>query len=357
MTSGVTRPVSVNPTGTAIARWIMVLGLSKGITSTAAQIAAQLRDTPQVQACLEHAKAAVPAATTTNSTWAEPLKRFGLADEALGIARGMSIVGAMESRMRRVPFLLNVPRQTGTGTGGAWIGEGSAVPIVSFAYDTVRLPPKRPGLAAVVTDELFRLGDRTAERTIRESTIGAHTQFLDEQFLLPSVTATDTTPASITSSAMEITSSGTSAAALAADLGAMVAAITTSGRGLVWIMRPTTAAQLAIRLGGAANDVPRTLFGLPMILSGNSPEQIALVDAAEIAYADEGDFEIDVSREATIEMLDNPTNNAATGTGTTMVSMFQANSTCFKVMRWVNWEVVRTGAVSYMEITFNGSPD
>ena len=79
-----------------------------------------------------------------------------------------------------------------------------------------------------------------------------------------------------------MTSTGTTAAALTTDFGNPIAAITTSGRALTWIMRPTTLARVALILGGAASDVPRTLFGIPIIASGNSPQQVTLVDAGEI---------------------------------------------------------------------------
>jgi hypothetical protein len=73
-------------------------------------------------------------------------------------------------------------------------------------------------------------------------------------------------------------------------------------------------------------------LGLPVITSNSanipgSPDSgrmIILVSPQEILFADDGQVAIDVSNEASIQMLDNPT-NASTGgtTATTMVSMFQ----------------------------------
>jgi hypothetical protein len=50
-----------------------------------------------------------------------------------------------------------------------------------------------------------------------------------------------------------------------------------------------------------------------------------------------------------LQMLDNPTNNSATGTPTTMVSMFQTNSTAFLAERFINWARRRTSAVAYLD--------
>ena len=81
----------------------------------------------------------------------------------------------------------------------------------------------------------------------------------------------------------------------------MLAAITTDGGGLVWIMKPMTAYKIAATIGGtAAVDIPRTLFGIPLVLSINSPAQITLVDAAHILYSDTGGFDVDISTQAAI---------------------------------------------------------
>jgi hypothetical protein len=47
-------------------------------------------------------------------------------------------------------------------------------------------------------------------------------------------------------------------------------------------------------------------------------------------------------------MLDNPTNNSASGTATSMVSMFQTNSTAFRAERYINWARRRASGVSYL---------
>ena len=53
--------------------------------------------------------------------------------------------------------------------------------------------------------------------------------------------------------------------------------------------------------------MPRSLFSIPMILSKTSPQQVTLVDANEIAFSDNGDFDVSTTDQALIEMSDTPT--------------------------------------------------
>ena len=155
--------------------------------------------------------------------------------------------------MRRVPFRTKVPRETGSGTGGAWIGEGLATPAAATAYDTLSQEAYKAGKIVVLSDELLRLGDPDAERTVRETVIAGVAAFLDAQFLTNTVTlSANLRPAAITNGATAITSTGTTAAQINADLAGMLAAITTDGGGLVWIMKPMTAYKIAATIGGTA---------------------------------------------------------------------------------------------------------
>ena len=74
-----------------------------------------------------------------------------------------------------------------------------------------------------------------------------------------------------------------------------------------------------------------------------------MLNTNEVYLADDGQVTIDASREASLEMLDNPTNNSATGTATSLVSMFQTNSVALKAERYINWAVRRPAGVQYIE--------
>ena len=129
----------------------------------------------------------------------------------------------------------------------------------------------------------------------------------------------------------------------------MLAAITTDGGGLVWIMKPMTAYKIAATIGGtAAVDLPRALFGIPVVLSINSPAQITLVDAAHILYSDTGGFDVDISTQAAIQLDDTPTDPPVAAT--VITSLYQRNLFGVRVTRWLAYLRTQTGSVVYMGV-------
>jgi hypothetical protein len=76
---------------------------------------------------------------------------------------------------------------------------------------------------------------------------------------------------------------------------------------------------------------------------------VVAINQDEVFLADDGAVSIDVSREASLQMLDNPTNASSTATPTTAVSMFQTNSIAIRAERFINWAKRRSEAVAYMD--------
>lgn len=346
------RVVSILPAGTAFSRFVMIKALARGDSLHELHLAEHFKDSPTVTATLElQTKAAVSAATTTDATFAGPLAAYGIAGEALTLLRGASIIGALEGKMRRVPFRTKVPRETGGGTGGGWIGQGLGTPVAVTAYDTLTQEAYKAGKIVVLSQELLQLGAPDAERTVRETVIAGVAAYLDAQFLTNTVTlSADLRPAAITNGATAVTSTGTTAAQITADLVGLLAAITTTGASLVWIMRPLTAARIASTLGIAATGLPASLFGLPVVLSANSPQQITLVDAAQILYSDDGGFDVSISTEAAIEM-DSVASDPPVA-ATVITSLYQRNLFGVRVLRWLAYLRAQTGAVAYMTVTY-----
>ena len=131
----------------------------------------------------------------------------------------------------------------------------------------------------------------------------------------------------------------------------MLAAITTSGGGLVWIMKPMTAYRIAATIGGtAAVDIPRTLFGIPLVLSINSPAQITLVDADCILYSDTGGIDVSISNQAAIQVDDAPANPPVAAT--VIESLWPRNLFGVRVTRWLAYLRAQTGAVTYMTVAY-----
>jgi HK97 family phage major capsid protein len=348
------RRVSSLPDGTAFSRFVMALAAANGSYSNARFLSEKFIDSPQVGATFDLlTKAAVPAGSTSDASFAGPLAMHGISREALQLVRGKSIIGALEGKMRRVPFRTKVPRETGSGTGGAWIAEGNSVPVAASAFDTLSQEIYKAGKIVVLTKELLKLGDPSAERTVRETVSAGVAAFLDAQFLTPTVTlSAGLRPAAITNGATAVPSTGSTAAQISADLAALLAAISTDAESLVWIMRPTTAATIAMRLAGTGTptDLPRTLFGAPVIVSRNSPAQITLIDAGHVLYSDDGGMDIDTTDQAALQQSDTP--NDPWQEGDVVTSLWQRDLWAVRVVRWIAYLRAQNGSVSYMSVSY-----
>jgi HK97 family phage major capsid protein len=352
MSSVVTRPISLTERGTSLARLIMALGNSRGDMYRAELAASGWKDTPEVLATLQswRAKAAVPSGSTSDATFAGPLSLHGIGQEAITLMRGMSVIGALEGRMRRTPLRVSIARETGTGITGGWVAPGNAIPVQKTAFDSVLQEHFKFAVIIPLSRELIELSNPSAEATIRTSILGGLASALDNQFLLASVAVSaGVNPASVTNGSTEITTTGTTAAAIAADLAAMLAAVTTPGP-LTWVMKPKTMYRISLVLGSQAAGLPASLFGIPVIASVNSPAQISLLDPSAILYSDSGQFEIDVSDQALVQLDDAPAN--PTVAATVLESAFGKNHVYVRALRWVAWLRVDTAAAAFMTVTY-----
>ena len=82
----------------------------------------------------------------------------------------------------------------------------------------------------------------------------------------------------------------------------MLAALTPSAASPVWIMRPTTAARVTAALG-TASSLPQSLYGLPAILSARTLRRRSRCSPpTRCCFADDGAFDVSISREAAVHM-------------------------------------------------------
>lgn len=360
--------------GLAVARLARYLGLAKGNLMQAELMARQnAQEHPQVIAMV---KAAVAAGTTTHSTWAGPL----VPDESGGFAdfveylRPQTIVGKFGTAgipsLRRIPFRVGLVGQTSGGTA-YWVGEGAAKPLTKFDFERTHLEPVKIAAISVATMELLRDSSPSADALIRDSLVAAARERMDTDFIDPAKAASaGISPASITNGVTPIPASGTTADALRADIKDVMAQFLaarnapTTG---VWIMDSITALGISLMRNalGTAPEFPGltvnggSLEGLPAIVSDYVPRDSAggsliLVNAQDIYFADDGDFAVDMSTEASLQMDSAPTMNSTTPTATSVVSMFQTNSVAFRVERTLNWMKRRTQSVSWIDGTNYG---
>lgn len=313
-------------------------------------------------------KAAVEAGTTLDSTWAAPLVDYqNFAGDFVEFLRPQTILGRFGTdgipALRNIPFNVRIGGQT-TGGNGYWTGEGAPKPLTKFDFTATELRWSKIASIAVITNELIRFSNPSAERLVRDALAGAIIERADIDFIDPAkALVANVSPASITNGAANFVSSGTNADAVKADLKALWApfiAARNPPRNAVYIMDSTTALSLSLMTNALGQlEFPGismnggTFMGVPVIVSDYAPSEsggsiVVLVNASDIWLADDGQVTIDASREASLQMLDNPTNNSGTGTATSMVSMFQTNSTAFLAERYINWARRRSSGVAYL---------
>lgn len=354
--------------GIAFTRYVKALAMARGNIPQALAIAEHnkgwMDTTPQVAQVL---KSAVVAGDTTSAGWASELVyNQNLVNEFIEMLRPQTILGKM-SGLVQVPFNVRMSGQN-SGSTAYWVGQGKPIPVSKLGTTDVTLGIAKAAGLIVLTEELVRSSDPSAELLVRNDLIETIKTFMDVQFVDPNVAAVaNVSPASITNGLTPVTPTGTNLAALRADVQTLFKNFIQANddpTGCVWIMSPVTALSISMMQNALGQPEYPTLnmnggtfFGLPVIVSNSanipgSPDSgnmIILAKAGDILFADEGQVTIDASREASIQMLDNPTNDTTTPTPTSMVSMFQTNSVAIRAVRFVNWKKRRSTAVTYIK--------
>jgi HK97 family phage major capsid protein/HK97 family phage prohead protease len=313
-------------------------------------------------------KATVEAGTTLDSTWAAPLVDYqNFAGDFIEYLRPRTVIGQFGTNgipsLNRIPFNVRIAGQT-TGGNAYWVGEGAPKPLTQFDFNATELRWNKIATIAVLTNELIRFSDPSAERLVRDGLAAAVIERADVDFIDPDKAAVaNVSPASITNGIAPIPSSGNTAEDIRADIQALWApfiAARNPPRSAVYLMDSTTALALSMMQNPLGqSEFPGltmnggTFMGVPVIVSDYLPVDssggmVILLNASDIWLADDGQVTIDASREASLQMLDNPTNNSATGTATSMVSMFQTNSTAFLAERYINFARRRASAVAWL---------
>lgn len=262
--------------------------------------------------------------------------------------------------LRRVPFRTALGVQTLAG-GGAWVGEGKPKPLTAFNVDKTFLEPLKCANIVVLTEELLAGASYSAETLVRDEMTNALVALIDDSFIDPTnAGSSNIEPASIAYGAISIAASGTGDADdVRLDIRNLLQVFVNNnmdGSTPVLVMRTGTAlgASFSINALGQAEFPNISMSGgnimnIPVVTSQAVPSGVVVaVLPSEIYYADDGGFMVDVSREASLQMLDNPTNDTVSPTATSMVSLWQTNSVGFRCERILNWARRRSNAAVYL---------
>ncbi len=310
-------------------------------------------------------RAAIAAANTTDSAWAGPLVVYqNLQNEFIELLRPASIIARIPG-LRRVPFNTKLPRGL-TGNTAYWVGQGSPINVSAGSFDTVTLDFAKSAGLTFQTKELMRLSQPNSDQLLTDNLVEAITYLVDRDFLDPTKTAvTGVSPASITNGATSITPTGSTADAFRADFGSLLAAYTSTNQSLAGLVFVTTQTQ-AMRLSLMRNDLGQrefpdinanggTIEGFSVVTSENiaaptgSPADGTLfvaLNARDILLADDGQVEVDVSTEASIQADSAP--DSPQTASTVYMSLWQNDMVGIRCTRMINWKAARSTSVAYI---------
>jgi HK97 family phage major capsid protein/HK97 family phage prohead protease len=355
--------------GIRMARFVRCLGLAHKEKVDIMRVAKALygeRD-PEIVGFIQKAAGTAIGAlnTTTDSAL---IGNEGIIGDFVEFLRAQTIIGKFGAggipSLRSIPFRVPLVSQSSGGTA-YWVGEGDGKPLTKPGFARTELAPLKVAAITVATMELLRDSSPAAERMLRDDLAAAVAARLDVTFVSPSVAAVNgVSPASITNGAEVITSAATTDAdAIRNEVRSVMLKFVnalnplTSG---VWIMGSSTALALSMMVNTLGqSEFPGininggTFMGLPVLVSDHVTDYVVLVNASDIWFGDEGGLQIDMSDQASLQMVagddEGSTQSSVTPTATSVVSMFQTNSVAFRAERTMNWARRRTSAVAYIE--------
>lgn len=320
-------------------------------------------------------KTAVAPATTTDSTWAGPLVYNETIADFVDYLRPRTIIGQFGvgniPSLNRVPFNMRQIAET-SAMSGYWVGQGKPKPLTKAGYVAQTLGFAKVAAITVDTEELLRFANHptiSAETAMRDGLTRALVAKIDTSLLDPALAAVSgVNPASLTNGLSLGSSAGNTADDVRTDVLALIAAVSAIGLGttrnvdvrdIVLIMPPGVALALSLMYTTVGvRSFPDitvnggTLAGFPVLVSNYAAQAgygnlVVAVVASEINLADDGQVTVDMSREASLEMNDAPTQSGTTGVS--LVSLWQDNLVAFRAERYINWGLRRSGVVAALQ--------
>lgn len=226
----------------------------------------------------------------------------------------------LDSGMMRMP--LNTAFSLATSAPVAHVvGEGKPAPLTLFGADVEAQTPVTVLALMAISDSVVTGSDAGSIDALDAELRGAVAAAVDAKFW------------SLIGAGVTGFSLGTSDGTFRADTEALLDAVNVTGTGnLVWGCSPDVATR-ASYYGEYMSPLGGEILGLPALVSSSIPSgTLRLVNAVGFA-GDLADINIGSSRNASLEMKDaSLTQDATTGTGSTMVSTFQTGMTAVRAL-------------------------
>ncbi len=347
------------PKGIGMARLAIAMVRSRGNPYQAMEIAKQQwgADQPEIA---QHIKSVVEAGDTTTSGWASQLlpPAQQMSNDFLDLLRPMLIMGKLP--LKNVPFNCQVPLQSAGGTYG-YVGEGAPKPVTKPTYGSATLRFEKAAGIIVITQELARFGNPSAEMLVRDEMLKGLANFFDTVFISATAAVSNVSPAGILNGKSTTgAASGTTAARFRYDANLMIQAMVTNNQNLAtaYILM---GAGIAMSLSSMINSLGQpefptisaqggTYLGIPIVVSTNLGTNIILVQPGDILLAEDPAITIDVSTEASVEMDTAPAlgDSSPITDVSTLKSFWQNNLVGIRAEQFRTWKVGRSSAVEFI---------
>lgn len=269
--------------------------------STPEAVAAELyKGNTAVEAVI---KSTVLPATTYTAGWAQELTRTDT-QGFINLLTPNSVAAALSALTVTLNFdgftSVTVPRRgprgaTGANMGGAFVGEGGAIPLGQMSITATTLARYKMGVISTFTRELAERSTPSIEGVIRQAILDDMSLELDKMFLSNTAAVAGVHPAGIQVGATALTGTvGGGVDAVVADIKAALSALTTAGVGTRPVLLLNTQDALSIGLMQSPlgeftfrDDIANNrLLGIPIITSLNIPQgTMFTVDASTLVTA------------------------------------------------------------------------
>jgi HK97 family phage prohead protease len=261
--------------------------------------------------------------------------------------------------LRSVPANVAIKGMDGAFTG-YWTGESKAIKMSQGSGSSTSLTPLKVAALTVLSNELIRDSSPSAEMIVRDGLEEALRQVVDTKFLSADAASAGVSPAGILNGVSAKTSDGDDITSVYTDWKALMGDFITAKNteGLYIVTTPTLATAISLMRNALGmpefdgiNTNGGTFQGVPALTGDNvGAGDFILLKPSEIWRIADTGVQVSVSQEATIEQSSAPVGATDTPTAMTeaFTSMFQEDSTAFKVVRSVNFLKRRSTAVSYV---------
>ncbi len=261
--------------------------------------------------------------------------------------------------LREVPANVTIKGSDGAATG-YWVGEAKAIGASAPSASTVNLTPLKVAALAVISNEIMRDASPSAEQWVRDMLAAASSKRVDDTFLSATAASSGVSPAGLLNGISAGFSAGNDADGVRADIETLYAGFISAKNSsdLMFVTNPSLAKGLQLMRNAlgqrefeGVTSKGGTLEGDPLVTGDNvGAGDLILLKPSDIWKIGDSGLEVSVSREATIEMSSAPVAAGLVPTGGTEnpINMFQTESTAIKVVRSINFQKRRSGAVAYI---------